>query len=94
MADGEGEGTAALTPAATTPCRGASKAWISESDRPRAARPLVGAGPITVPLPQVGPTPLSVILVWGGLVLEEEAWLDRGFGVDEECNHPPQCEPA
>ena len=39
-ADGAGEGTAVLTPAATTPCRADEKAWRSEPDIPRAARPV------------------------------------------------------
>ena len=40
--DGAGEVNATLTPAATTPRRATAKAWIAESDRRRAARPVAG----------------------------------------------------
>ena len=41
---GTGERTVALTPAATTPYRAATKVWIAESERPRAAMPVSGGG--------------------------------------------------
>ena len=41
---GAGEGNAVLTPAATTRCSASAKAWRAGSNRPRAARPVAGAG--------------------------------------------------
>ena len=64
--DGEGEGNAALTPVATMPCRASVKAWRAESKIPRDVRPVAGGGPLDVPLPPVGPTPLSGSLVCVG----------------------------
>ena len=45
--DGVGEGNAAATPFATTPCRYAARACTADSVRPRAARPVAGAGCVT-----------------------------------------------
>ena len=41
--DGAGEGNYAVTPAATTPCIATTKAWMVESDRPRAVKPVANA---------------------------------------------------
>ena len=66
-ADGEGEGTAALTPSATTPCRADAKAWRAESDRPRDARQMSGCrcDLNTVILFSWCYTWLYVIYIWG-----------------------------
>ena len=71
-ADEEGEGTAALTPAYTITFRAPIKTWMAESERHRSARPVNGGRPTGCPPPSGGTHSMSVILVWGRGVEEEE----------------------
>ena len=70
-ADGAGEGTAAPTPDATTPCRDFAKAWIAESYRTRSARPMARGGLNGCPPPTGGTYPLAGSLEWEGVVDDE-----------------------